>query len=42
MGIAAELPRVLQSRDLAQLPQMRVIMRRFPVEKNRECTHSRL
>ncbi len=33
MGIAAEPPRVLQSRDLAQLPQMRVIMRRFPVEK---------
>ena len=33
MGIAAEPPRVLQSRDLAQLPQMRIIMRRFPVEK---------
>jgi hypothetical protein len=42
MGFAAELPRVLKGRDLAKLPQMTIIMRRFPVEKNHECTHSGL
>ena len=42
MGIAAEPPRALKGRDLAKLPQMTIIMRRFPVEKNHECKHSRL